>query len=456
MEQKGEGKVLILGLIVVLSIVFLALGQEKVGRRELNFIDAPGSPIPVKAAWSGVIGDFNEDAHLDIVVLCPCYYGPGLCEYVEGGTAAVGILLGNGDGTFIGPTYFPVGEGSRNSDRIVTGDFNRDQHLDLTVTNPGTGDYHVPPGIGVYLLLGDGIGGFISSSEGPFETGREPSGMAAADFNQDRNLDLAVACSMDARISLLYGTGLWRIPAEIQLPLAFQGDPNALSALIEGKVRELAPELRLNFAFDTAPGAITSGDFNEDGYPDLVTGNIGGSVSVVLSDPYYRMFFKVDKYPILDKPESLAIGDFNEDSHLDIAVTNRSVEVSDDPSIFRGYVSILFGDGTGEFPVSTNFELDGKDPVWIVTADFNRDGHLDLATANDGSNDVSILLGNGEGNFEIAPCSPHALIPGLGTGKHIGVFWVGTGDFNEDGWVDLGIISDGREFIAVRLNSLGK
>ena len=441
-------------MVLAISIsTLLSFGQGRSEKEGLNFIDAPGSPIPVEAAWSGVIGDFNEDAHLDIAVLCPCYYGPGLCEYVEGGTAAVGILLGNGDGTFIGPTYFSVGEGSWNSDRIITGDFNRDGHLDLTVTNPGTGDYHIPPGIGVYLLLGDGAGNFVPSSEGPFATGREPSEMTAADFNQDGHLDLAVACSMDARISLLYGTGPWGIPSEIQLPLAFQGDPNAIAALIEGKIRELAPELRLNLAFDTVPGAITSGDFNEDGYPDLATGNIGGSVSIVLSDRYYRMFYKVDKYPILDQAESLAIGDFNEDGHLDIAAANRSVEVSNDPSIFRGHVSVLFGDGTGEFPEATDFELDGKNSVWIVTADFDRDGHLDLATANDGSNDVSILSGDGEGNFVIAPYSSHALIPGLSLGKHIGVRWLAAADFNEDSWVDLAVISSGRDFATIRLNT---
>lgn len=444
--QKKERKVRYIVLMLILLAGFVNFGQGAGQEEALNFVDAPGSPIPVEAAWSGVIGDFNEDAHLDIAVLCPCYYGAGICGYVKGGTAAVGILVGNGDGTFNGPTYFPVGEGSWNSYRIATGDFNGDGHLDLTVTNPGTGDDHVPPGVGVYLLLGDGTGSFVPSSEGPFATGREPVEMTVADFNQDGYMDLAVACSMDARISLLYGTAPWGIPSEIQLPLAFQGDPDAFAALIEGKIRELAPELRLNLAFDTAPGAIASGDFNEDGYPDLATGNIGGSVSVVLSDPTYRMFYKVDKYPILDKPESLVIGDFNEDGHLDIAAANRSVKVSDDPSIFRGYVSILFGDGTGGFPVSTDFELDGKGSVWIVTADFDRDGHLDLATANMGSYDVSIFLGDGSGVFNPAFCSPLSW-------PHLGLPWLAAGDFNEDGWTDLVAIANGDDLISVKLNT---
>src|SRR5262249_40740704 len=44
----------------------------------------------------------------------------------------------------------------------------------------------------------------------------------------------------------------------------------------------------------------------------------------------------------------------------------------------------------------------GASPSAVVTADFNSDGHLDLATANYNSNGVSILLGNGDGTFRTA------------------------------------------------------
>jgi hypothetical protein len=63
----------------------------------------------------------------------------------------------------------------------------------------------------------------------------------------------------------------------------------------------------------------------------------------------------------------------------------------------------------------------------VVTADFNDDGHLDLATANHGSNDVSVLLGNGDGTFQSARIFAT-------TGSPV---WIEAGDFNGDGKLDL-------------------
>ncbi len=75
----------------------------------------------------------------------------------------------------------------------------------------------------------------------------------------------------------------------------------------------------------------------------------------------------------------------------------------------------------------------GTGPALIVTGDFNGDGKLDLAVANTGSNDVSILLNNGDGTFKAALSSPAGVSPQ----------GMVAGDFNGDGKLDLMVINAG-------------
>ena len=68
----------------------------------------------------------------------------------------------------------------------------------------------------------------------------------------------------------------------------------------------------------------------------------------------------------------VAVGDFNGDGNLDLAVAN---EVS-------GTVAVLLGNGNGTFAAATTFSTGGSDPDSLAVGDFNGDGKLDLAVAN--------------------------------------------------------------------------
>src|SRR5215468_8450616 len=90
-------------------------------------------------------------------------------------------------------------------------------------------------------------------------------------------------------------------------------------------------------------------------------------------------------------PQSVAVGDFNGDGLPDLAVANQS----------SNNVSVLLGIGDGRFTAAQNFGA-GSFPHSVAVGDFNGDGLPDLAVANRDSNHVSVLLGNGDGSFQAA------------------------------------------------------
>ncbi len=121
-------------------------------------------------------------------------------------------------------------------------------------------------------------------------------------------------------------------------------------------------------------------------------------------------------------PMSVTTGDFNGDGKLDLAVVTSSRSNN---------VSILLGNGNGTFQTAVNYSA-GLYPVSVIACDFNGDGKLDLAVANSSSSDVSILLGNGDGTFQ------EALNYSVGTSPVSMI----AGDFNGDGRLDLAIASN--------------
>ncbi|NES91229.1 MAG: DUF4347 domain-containing protein, partial [Okeania sp. SIO2B9] len=127
-------------------------------------------------------------------------------------------------------------------------------------------------------------------------------------------------------------------------------------------------------------------------------------------------FSEPTNFAVGDNPLSIAVGEFNGDGNLDLATANG---LSND-------VSVLLGNGDGTFAAPTNFAV-GDNPLSIAVGEFNGDGNLDLATANVLSDDVSVLLGNGDGSFA-APTN-------FAVGDN--PLSIAVGEFNGDGNLDL-------------------
>jgi hypothetical protein len=172
----------------------------------------------------------------------------------------------------------------------------------------------------------------------------------------------------------------------------------------------------VNYQTGVGPSSVAVGDFNGDGKQDLAVAdyNNTGNVSILLGDGAGN-FSGPGNFPTSSGgPTSVAVGDFNGDGKQDLAVAD-----------FNG-ASILLGDGTGNFGAPTNFGA-GDFPYSVAVGDFNGDGKQDLAVANDESDNVSTLLADGTGNFSAATNFAVGDVPES----------VAVGDFNGDGKQDL-------------------
>jgi hypothetical protein len=329
-------------------------------------------------ASSVAVADVNGDGKPDLVVTnCGGCYGPPRIGH--GGS--VGVLLGNGDGTFQPATTYD--SGGAVPVFVAVADVNDDGKPDLVVVNRNSND------IGV--LLGNGDGTFQPAVTYGSGSG-SPLLVAVADVNGDGKPDLLVAhfcggTNCDGLVGVLLGNG----DGTFQLAVTYSSGGEYASA-------------------------VAVADVNGDGKPDvLVTTNVytcctpGGAVGVLLGngDGTFQPAVTYHSGQIFIPPASsrLAVADVNGDGKPDLIVEDTECCNS-----ANGAVSVLLGNGDGTFkPVVTYKSGAGGWGTSVAVADVNGDGKPDIvatdqcAGANCINNGlVAVLLGNGDGTFQAA------------------------------------------------------
>ena len=454
--------------------------------------------------------------------------GDAILVVANSGSDNVSALIGNPDGTFSGPLDFPVGTSPQ---AVTAGEFNRDGGFDVAVANFGSND------VSIFLNNGDGVFPAVN-----INGGAGPYAIVVGDYNQDGRMDIVLANRSSNEVTVLLNTCAASCPAITFTPATLPGavtaqpynqtitasggsppynfvahsgplpdgmtlsasgvisgasvdegvhtfavtamdangctgsrtysltvlppgtaPPSATtrgatavtltSAKLAGRAHPHGLNTTVFFEYGTTSGyglrtpeqPVGGGSSWVDVTSDVVSGltkntpyhfrlaasSLGGTVygpdRVFTTNSDSCPFPAAANYNVGSLPVVVAVEDFNGDGKKDLAVANA----------FSDNISILLGNGNGTFQSAVDYPT-GAVPASVVVADFNGDNKLDLAVADAGNppgdpGGVSILLGNGNGTFASAVNYAAGIAPS----------WIAMGEFNGDSKLDLAVVSSG-------------
>jgi hypothetical protein len=409
-------------------VVFLGHGNGTFGNRITYNMELSCDP------QSMVAHDFNNDNKMDII-------------FGDFTNNRIGLVFGYGNGSFVSqPNY--IGDHYATPVSIETSDFNNDHHLDIVVVNIQSKN--------IYALLGYGNGSFSDPIVSVDGNNMDPTSVTVGDFNNDNLLDICVSDSGGTiivyhgigdgffRHPIIYSIGFSTNPAWVvagyfntddylDIAVANSGS-NTVEIFFGGGCDPYSSQMTYFSGDDSRPIFVTVGDVNNDHYLDiLVTKEDTNNVGILINDE--NSSFSNESILLSDlrsNPFSVAVANLNNDSNLDIIVVNRDNE----------NISIFFGCGNGTFQYSTSYWIGyGSRPNSVAIGDFNNDTHLDIAVSNDGTNNIVLLSGYGNGIF--------AILTTFLTGYNTLPCSLDVGDFNNDGIQDIVVAMAGTNNIGI-------
>lgn len=311
------------------------------------------------------------------------------------------LFVGDGTGAFLRPdgTEITV-SGFQSPMNMAVGDLDNDGSDDLGMASPTMNSLFT-----VRNVCSNPLEVIAGQSLSP---GRGPIHLLAVDVNNDGHQDLISANLLDDSISPFFGFG-------------------------DGRFNEEANPV--NVPLGDGPTDTVVADFNNDGFADFGVAQIASdSVIFLIGDAQFEFstILNIDLGSGAS-PRALETGDFNEDGFADVVI------------LASGFHQLIIGSNQGGTGFSTGTPIDlplpsdsnfGENPYLLEVEDMNNDGHFDLVVALQSGNQVIIYHGLGDGSFDLQGAV--ALnVPGTGTPQSLAL-----GDFNEDGRVDIATVND--------------
>ncbi len=231
-----------------------------------------------------------------------------------------------------------------------------------------------------------------------------PGTVVTADFNSDGKMDVATGNYSSNSVSVLIGQGTGAFNAPVNYQVGVPANSQGISK----------------------PFIVTA-DFNNDGKPDLATGNANSAnVLSVLLNGGSGIFAPAVNYTACAGVNFVTTGDLNGDGNTDIVMATGG-----------NALSVFLNSGTGVFPGCSTYTLSSWCSL-ITSGDFNGDGRDDIAAMQSGAQ-VTILLGSASGILTAGTSFPHTGFPNF----------ILADDFNADGKADLGVCNLGLQLFSI-------
>jgi len=365
------------------------------------------------------VADLNGDGYPDIAT-------------VNQAANTVGILLGNGAGSFVLQTTYPTGTGPT---AIAAGDFDGDGHVDLAIVNAGANT--------IGILRGAANGAFTAGGTVAIPSGA--TSIATGDFDRDGTLDLVIGASNAVQVlrgngsagfALLSNVSITGVATAIAIgDFDHDGDldlavttPTAVLVVTTGSGGLLGAPTTL--ASSTNNRAVTAADLDNDGNLDLAVVSGVSTVTLWFGSPSGG--FATPTTLTVPGAQLVAAGDFDGDGDADLV------------ALGGGYATLFRATGRTFTPAGPSITTGGSGASFAVAASLNGDAAQDLVVANTTTGTAGVLLGGAAGF-----AGARALVSGSASSS------TASGDLNEDGLPDLVVVDPVAGTITIFLQTQG-